>query len=601
MAWWNDGLTNVARRLLVLGRITDRFEQLAKLNPSPVGADDAEMLRIHPDGGGLQKWDGTAWVDEVVPISLGGTGAITADDARDALGITPGSLGSVVGTVIFERELTVKALNDATDTVRLHTNANGDVRLQLSVLTENFNAEVLTVNDSEGAAAFQVFDSLGNEIAAGFVDQVTSALNGLVPGDTKFNLWCTDQVFLGEDVTDRNLNVSLGALDSTVTVKIWKRKIATQDLSEDDSIKLSMVDLSTNALVTAWRSALGVGQFDNTALDVLGTARESNSVGATKRAIANAIHFANPDNWRSVGSYQRKTNSPVSVGRFVSSASSITVNWEDSNGVDSNTLLQSVFLGEKVIFTDTAGAFVGMLRADSVNHDATTQTTTITQTSGSANLGRLSGTTRYLIYTSYFYRRILSSDLDADVVKATHIADDQVLGRHVGEVLPIDKLGTGGDSSGDVKFLREDGVFSELIPFDGLFIAVGMRGASDITFHDNPGRRIKVGDIISVFVGVRDDNYYISEDPTGYSFRVEGSGASMEATQEKRIVNHIPGSEIQATRGFVQVYLRLRVTSVVRDPARDARSTTYFLDLVFSNANFTPAGIAYVWRPRVTE
>ena len=94
MAWWNEGLTNVAMRLNVLGRITSRFEQLAKINPTGLGSDDEGIIRVNPNGGGLEKWSGTEWEVYEIEVTHGGTGVKTLAAAKLALGIGSGSLGS---------------------------------------------------------------------------------------------------------------------------------------------------------------------------------------------------------------------------------------------------------------------------------------------------------------------------------------------------------------------------------------------------------------------------------------------------------------------------------------------------------------------------
>ena len=254
MAWWNEMLTNTAQRLQVLGRITGKLEELGKMSFSGLGATDTGIIRIKPNNTGFQRWSGTAWVDVVLDIEKGGTGATTAEAARAALGITAGGGGSGKGTAIgemnFSRELIIGQNTDVADRIVRVDGSN----LRFRVASENYISTIAPVNQSEGSVAFRVLSSTGTEIVIGFIESVTVTN----PSAGVTEVLITGEQMLGRGVLDRNLLPLIGSLNSTVTLELWRRGVAARDMSVANAVKLGNVDLTTPSIRALWRAALEI-------------------------------------------------------------------------------------------------------------------------------------------------------------------------------------------------------------------------------------------------------------------------------------------------------------------------------------------------------
>ena len=450
MAWWDFNLNNTILRLSVIQRVTEKLEQLAKKTFSALGEDDTGVLRIKPNTTGFQRWSGSEWVDVVFGLEHGGTGASTLAAARTALEIseTGGSgSGTAVGTEIFSRELTV-----STDAAVLIDQIReiDETSYEFQVTEVNLPSLAVAIgNYSEGAVAFKILNSAGLERIIGFISNAEET----VINNFSFVV-LTVSPFLGDSVIDRNSVPSLGVAGEVVTLKLYRRNAAALDLSKPNTIQLEFVDLRTEAKKLAWRDALLVAGATATKLNPFDVANESNVDSATRRAVAQSISFANPDNWQNIGTYQKRLTANLAAGRFAAAGNSVLIHWTNSNAQDQESLIKALLVREKIIITTTSGAFAGILRADTIVHDNGNNRTTLTQTSGNATLVGLSDNTDYGIYANYYYRRLVRGDLDSDIIGSTQIE---------GPIAP-GKLGIGGDSEETNRFLREDGTFA--LPFE---------------------------------------------------------------------------------------------------------------------------------------
>ena len=135
-----------------------------------------------------------------------------------------GLWGPVVGDRVFSRDLTVRANINGDDQVRL---VSAD-ELVFRVADADFVDTIEAVGASEGVIAFQVLNSVVNEIIAG---QVTAVSKSVSSGSTTVTL--TVDSLLGRDVLDRNLDPSLGSTNNIVTLGLWRRAAAVTDPTED--------------------------------------------------------------------------------------------------------------------------------------------------------------------------------------------------------------------------------------------------------------------------------------------------------------------------------------------------------------------------------